>query len=326
MVNVSYVVKKVLTSKPQNTPKSLAGNTSVRKAELVLLGTKGGPSLRRPGDSSLPTASHLSFPNRSIIIDCGIGVTASMVASGHALNDLTDVFITHYHSDHVLELGGLLHTAWTAGLSRQVEVYGPPGLDIIWDRFCDMIEFDINLRIRDEGRIPLHELVSINVYDADSSVSEMILNELDADLRGGLRVQALRNCHPPVHDSFALRFDAGQKSVTFSGDTTYLPALADFATDTDILVHEAMLAKGVDHVLSETETANDRLKQHLLASHSFAEDAGKIAAAANCGHLVLHHLIPPERDICSDEDWLTTVRSSFHGPCSIGYGGMKLLF
>ena len=310
---------------PKNTPEVM-GNSSTGMAELVLLGTKGGPALRQFGVSFLPTASHLSFPGRSIIIDCGLGVTSSLVASGHALNDLTDVFITHYHSDHVLELGGLLHTAWTAGLSHPVAVYGPPGLDIIWDRFCDMMAFDIDIRIRDEGRIPLHELVIINVYDTQTSTPMVILDELDINFKGGFRVQALRNHHPPVHDSFALRFDAGQKSVTFSGDTTYLPALADFAKDTDILVHEAMLAKGVDYVLSKTKTENDRLKQHLLASHSFAEDAGKIATAANCGHLVLHHLIPPERDICSDEDWLTKVRGSFHGPCSVGYDGMRLLF
>ena len=309
----------------KNIPQVPSGNAPAGKAELVLLGTKGGPALRHPGVSFLPTASHLSLPGRSIIIDCGLGVTASMVASGHALDDLTDVFITHHHSDHVLELGGLLHTAWTAGLSHPVTVYGPPGLDVIWDRFCDMMAFDINIRIRDEGRIPLHDLVKINVYDAQTSAPIVILDESDIDLDGGLRVQALRNCHPPVYDSFALRFDVGQKSVTFSGDTTYLRALADFAKDTDILVHEAMLAKGVDYVLSKTKTDNDRLKKHLLASHSFAEDAGKIAAAANCGHLVLHHLIPPERDICSDQDWQIKVRSSFHGPCSVGYDGMKLL-
>ncbi len=311
---------------PKNIPQVPSGNTSAGMAELVLLGTKGGPALRHPGVSFLPTASHLSLPGRSIIIDCGIGVTQSMVISGHAVKDLTEVFITHYHSDHVLELGALLHTAWTSGLSHPVEVYGPSGLDVIWDRFCDMMAFDINMRVIDEGRIPLQELVKINVYDAQTSVPIIVLDELEADLKSGLRVQALRNCHPPVHDSFALRFNVGQKSITFSGDTAYLPALADFAKDTDILVHEAMLAKGVDYVLSKTKTDNDRLKKHLLASHSFAEDAGKIAAAANCGHLVLHHLIPPERDICSDEDWQTKVRSSFHGPCSVGYDGMKLLF
>ncbi len=312
-----------------------SGSTSAGMAELVLLGTKGGPALRHPGASFLPTASHLAFPGRSIIIDCGIGVTASMVASGHALTDLTDVFITHYHSDHVLELGGLLHTAWTAGLAHTVEVYGPRGLDIIWDRFCDMMAFDIEIRIRDEGRVALRDLVKINIYEAQTNGPITILDEPDINFSrvnastiegSGFRVQALRNQHPPVHESFALRFDAGQKSVTFSGDTAFLPALANFAKDSDILVHEAMLAKGVDYVLSKTKTGDDRLRQHLLSSHSLAQDAGKIAAAANCKHLLLNHLIPPERDICCDNDWQAEVCKNFKGRCSIGYDGMKLLF
>ena len=77
-------------------------------AKLVLLGTKGGPSLRGDGASFLPTSSHLAIAGRSIIIDCGLGVTASMVKAGYPLTGLTNIFITHCHSDHVLEFGALL--------------------------------------------------------------------------------------------------------------------------------------------------------------------------------------------------------------------------
>lgn len=97
-----------------------------KMAKLVLLGTKGGPSLRGDGASFLPTSSHLAIAGRSIIIDCGLGVTASMVKAGYPLTGLTDIFITHCHSDHVLEFGALLHTAWTAGLDRPVSVFGRP--------------------------------------------------------------------------------------------------------------------------------------------------------------------------------------------------------
>ena len=123
-----------------------------------------------------------------------------MVASGYALDDLTDVFITHHHSDHVLELGGLLHTAWTAGLSHPVTVYGPPGLDVIWDRFCDMMAFDINIRIRDEGRIPLHDLININVYDAQTSVPIVILDLSDSQT---LEVAIVENIQRDVNIALA---------------------------------------------------------------------------------------------------------------------------
>ena len=44
-----------------------------------------------------------------------------------SLKTLDLIFVTHLHSDHVLELGALVHTAWTAGLSTPVRVFGPAG-------------------------------------------------------------------------------------------------------------------------------------------------------------------------------------------------------
>jgi ribonuclease BN (tRNA processing enzyme) len=289
-------------------------------AKLVLLGTKGGPSLRGEGASFLPTSSHLAIAGRSIIIDCGLGVTASMVKAGYSLTGLTDIFITHCHSDHILEFGALLHTAWTAGLNRPVSVFGPPEIATIWRQFCEMMRFDITIRMADEGRVPFAAIAQINIIDAKTPDPIRLVDE------NGLTVSAMRNEHPPVVDSYALRFDADVKSVTFSGDTRYLPSLAVFAKNTDVLVHEAMLAKGLDYVLAKTKTGDDRLKNHLLAAHSFAEQAGQIAASADVGRLVLNHLIPPERDICSDADWQAETRRNFNGPCLVGRDGMVIEF
>ena len=289
-------------------------------AKLVLLGTKGGPSLRAEGASFLPTSSHLAMAGRSIIIDCGLGVTASMVKAGYPLTGLTDIFVTHCHSDHVLEFGALLHTAWTAGLDRPVSVFGPPEIATIWRQFCEMMRFDITIRMADEGRMPFAALAQINIIDAKTPDPIRLVDD------GDLTVSALRNDHPPVVDSYALRFDADGKSITFSGDTRYLPSLAGFAKNSDVLVHEAMLEKGLDHVLAKTKTGDDRLRNHLFAAHSFAEQAGQIAAAANAGHLVLNHLIPPERDICNDADWQAETGRSFDGRCSVGHDGMAIEF
>ncbi len=241
-----------------------------------------------------------------------------MVKAGYPLTGLTDIFITHCHSDHVLEFGALLHTAWTAGLDRPVLVFGPPEIAAIWRQFCEMMRFDITIRIADEGRVPFAKMAQITIVDAKTPDPIRLVDEND------LTVSAMRNDHPPVVDSYALRFDSGGKSITFSGDTRYLPSLAGFAKNSDILVHEAMLAKGLDHVLAKTRTNDDRLKNHLLAAHSFAEQAGKIATAANVRHLVLNHLIPPERDICNDADWQAEVVRSYDGRCSVGHDGMTI--
>ena len=48
------------------------------------------------------------------------------------------------------------------------------------------------------------------------------------------------------------------------------------------------------------------------------------ATAANVGHLVLNHLIPPERDICNDADWQAEAVRSYDGRCSVGHDGMAI--
>ena len=275
---------------------------------LVLLGSKGGPALRPGGP--WPSSSLLEIGGRTIVVDCGLGVTRGLVDAGISLKALDLVFITHLHSDHVLELGPLLHTAWTAGLATPVTVFGPPGTGHYWRRFCQAMEFDIEIRIVDEGRPDIRELVSIDEF-GEGQVLE----------QGGLKVTALRVDHPPVTDCFALRFDHGGKSVVFSADTAFFPPLADFAKGADILVHEAMLEDGIERLVARTGNGA-RLKEHLLASHSFAEEAGRIASDAGVKRLVLNHLIPADDPEIGEADWSAAVRKTWAGDLTIARDGL----
>ena len=131
---------------------------------LVTLGTKGGPSIRARG--AMPTASLLELDGHRMVIDCGLGVTCGLVQAGVALRDLATVFITHLHSDHVLELGPLIHTAWCGGLASPVDIHGPPGTLGYWRGFMASMAYDIHLRVVDDGRVPLDALVRVHEADA----------------------------------------------------------------------------------------------------------------------------------------------------------------
>ncbi|WP_292681193.1 MBL fold metallo-hydrolase [Mesorhizobium sp.] len=275
---------------------------------LVLLGSKGGPALRPGGP--WPSSSLLQIGGRSIVVDCGLGVTRGLVDAGISLKALDLIFITHLHSDHVLELGPLIHTAWTAGLATPVGVFGPPGTIHYWRRFCQAMEFDIEIRIVDEGRPDIRDLVSISEFDEGQVLEQ-----------GGLTVSALRVEHPPVTDCFALRFEHGGKSVVFSADTAFFPPLADFAQSADILVHEAMLEEGIERLVARTGNGA-RLKGHLLASHSFAEEAGIIASDAGVKRLVLNHLIPADDAKIGEADWTDAVRKTWAGDLTIARDGL----
>lgn len=281
-------------------------------ANLVTLGSKGGPAIRPGGPS--PTSSLLRLGGRAIVVDCGLGVSRGLVEAGMSLKELDLVFVTHLHSDHVLELGGLLHTAWTTGLDHEVHVFGPPGTGHYWSRFGQAMEFDIEIRIADEGRPDIREVVRIEEFSEGPVFEE-----------NGLRVSALRVDHPPVTDCFALRFDHAGGSVVFSADTAFFPPLADFARDADVLVHEAMLAEGVDRLVARTGNGA-RLKEHLLASHSFAAEAGRIAADAGVGRLVLNHLIPADDPAITPAHWEEAVRETWVGPLTIARDGLLVEF
>ncbi|MEI9404959.1 MBL fold metallo-hydrolase [Mesorhizobium argentiipisi] len=275
---------------------------------LVLLGSKGGPALRPGGP--WPTASLLEFGGRTIVVDCGLGVTRGLVDAGISLKALDLTFITHLHSDHVLELGSLIHTAWTAGLATPVTVFGPPGTGHYWQRFCQAMEFDIEIRIVDEGRPDIRDLITVEEFGEGSVLDER-----------GLTVTALRVDHPPVTDCFALRVENGGRSVVFSADTAFFPPLAGFAKGADILVHEAMLAEGVERLVARTGNGA-RLREHLLASHSFADEAGRIASDAGVKRLVLNHLIPADDPAIGEADWIDAVRKTWSGDLTIARDGL----
>lgn len=277
---------------------------------LVILGSKGGPAIRPGGPS--PTASLLVAQGLNIVVDCGLGVSRELVEAGVALPDIDMVFITHLHSDHVLELGPLLHTAWTAGLKKKVAVYGPAGTCDVWRHFCRSLAYDIETRIADEGRPPLETLIEINEF-----------SEGDVTARDGVTVTALRVDHPPVTECFALKFAFGGRTIVFSADTAFFPPLADFSRDTDILVHEAMHPDGVERLVKKTPNGA-RLRDHLLASHTMAADVGRIAAMAGVGQLVLNHLVPADDPLITAADYEREVRTTWDGHLTIGRDGLAI--
>lgn len=278
---------------------------------VALIGTKGGPAIRPC--STMPTSSLLCLNGQKIIIDCGLGVSRGLIDQNMQLRDIKLIFITHMHSDHYLELGPLLHTAWTAGLKSEVIIYGPKGIDDYWDAFLVSMKADIDLRIADEGRPDLRALVSFKELDATTFT-----------LPNGIEVAALRNEHPPLIDTFALSFKFENYKVTFSGDTAYFEPLIEFAKGSDLLIHEAMLEEALKPLMERIGNADDRLMKHLLRSHTLASDAAKLATKAEVKALALHHLIPSDDPDFTVEHWENSVKPNWNGKFHLGTDGMRI--
>ena len=276
---------------------------------LALLGVKGGPAIR-PG-SNMPTSMLLRLAGKTILVDAGLGVCRGICDQGVALTDIDLIVITHLHSDHYLELGPYFHTAWTAGLNRSIPVIGPKGLDTYWSGFQDSMRFDIDLRIRDEGRCDFDRLANIQTIE-------------DKMVFGDITLHAMRNVHPPITETFALRFEADGKSVVLSGDTAYMPEMATFAKGADLLVHEAMLREGVEALCARMTNGDERLRTHIMRSHTDAADVGRIARDAGVKQLALNHMVPDGDPDFTDQHWETAIRQHWDGPFFLGKDGMKI--
>ena len=199
---------------------------------LVFLGTRGGPAIRT-GFTPAPSSSLLVYDNVAHVIDTGYGVSFKLAEAKFPLPAVRHVFITHHHSDHNAEFGLLLYNCWATGLNHPIDAYGPAGIKQLANGFWDAYKFDIETRMADEGRPDLRKLVNVHEYSEGPVMSA-----------GAVKVTALRNQHPPINDSFALKFEMASKTIVFSGDTAYFPPLAAFAKGADILVHEVMYAPG----------------------------------------------------------------------------------
>ncbi len=278
---------------------------------LILLGTKGGPRVGATGRSNPSTL----ILNNDVpyVIDCGYGTSRQLLAAGVPLNRLRYIFITHHHSDHNLEYGTLFYNAWVTGLPTRIDAYGPAGLEKMTQDFFSYMKLDIDVRIEDEGRPDPRRMI----FAHDINKPGMVLQNED------VKVSAVLVRHPLVKQAYAYRFDAKDRSVVISGDTTYAPELADFAKGADVLIHEVIYPPAIEALVRRLPNAT-RLREHLLASHTVPEDVGKIAAQAGVRTLVLTHFVPGDDPSITDEQWAVGVRKHFTGRIIVGKDLMEI--
>jgi len=277
---------------------------------LILLGTQGGPFIR--SYKQIPSANLIVYNNIPFIIDTGYGTTFKLKESGINLSTLKYIFITHLHSDHYLDLGPLLYNAWVAGLAEQVNVYAPVGIKALLDGYWESNRFDIETRIKDEGRPDIRKLVQ-----AHEVVEGVLIKNTDFE------ISALKNIHPPIEHSYAFRFVLGESVVVFSGDTAYCAALEKFAENATYLVHEVMYPPAVDEIAKRRPNAT-RLVASIKSHHTAAEDVGRIAHLAKVKTLVLNHFVPADDKSLTDQLWIDTVSKAFSGKVIIGKDLLQL--
>ncbi|MEV3860189.1 MBL fold metallo-hydrolase [Streptomyces sp. NPDC050095] len=298
------------------------------RTELVLLGTCGGPV---PMTGRTGIASALVVDGHAYVVDCGPGAFGQYAKAGLTADQLTAVFVTHLHSDHLADLYALLWLRFGGyqPFTHPVHVYGPgpagalpavapqgrtvatvhpaqptPGLADLLEHQIAATAYDINVRMRSEGWPDIRSLVrahditppATGAGPTTAMAPPMEPFEVMRDDR--VRVTAILVDHPPVFPSYAFRFDTADGSVVFSGDTAPTGNLERLARGADILVHEAM-----DLAVLEAAGLSPAQLQHMRTGHTDVTELGPIADRAGCATLVLSHLVPGGTDLVPDSTW-----------------------
>ncbi|MBI3433817.1 MAG: MBL fold metallo-hydrolase [Proteobacteria bacterium] len=280
-------------------------------AKLTLLGTSGGP---RVGKLRANACELIVAHGKTYVIDCGYGVTRQLIAADIDPAQVGFVLLSNCQGEHVVELGPLLYNSWMASRGTPVHVYGPPPLRRMLRAYFQSLAQDIALRVDEEGRPDITQLVKVHEFDRSGTV-------LQDD---GLKISAVKVRHPPVLSSFAYRFETRTRAVVLSGATRYSPELAAFARGADVLAHEVMHVAALDRMLARVRNAPG-LRKRLMAGHTNIADVGRAAAEAEVRTLVLTRFIPGDDQTLTEDMWIADIKKSgFNGRVLVGRDLMSI--
>lgn len=296
-----------------------------KQTRVITLGTGGGPGWVM-GNDRAGIATAVAVGDRTYLVDAGSGVGRQLTDAGIGLQTLRGVFITHLHSDHVVDLPSLL----IFGLMRinlaatAIPIIGPgprgclpwegeperlipdspedpvPGVQGLVEHLLHAYATDINDRRFDAKRPSPWELFAAQEivipeeigFQANSNpcpeMKPLVVFEDDA-----VRVTAILVKHPPLAPAYAYRFDTDQGSVVVSGDTAPTPNTVRLAQGADILLHEALDMEWAERTYAASDSASAQaILAHHRAAHTSPSQAVEIAEQASVGTLGLHHLVP----------------------------------
>ena len=281
---------------------SLAGPAYSQNLKVTLLGTGyPRPVIERFGPSILIEAG-----KEKLLFDCGRGVTQRLYQLKVPFGEVTALFLTHLHSDHIVGIPDVYLTGWLLGRTTPLRVWGPAGTAEMMSHLEQAYQFDIHTRRDVDEKLPRQGAVVV-AKDIEQGVVYQ---------NNDLRVTAFAVDHFPVKPAFGYRVDYAGHSVVLSGDTRYSENLIRFSQGADILIHEV--------IDPEAYLAGDRLfspemKQKVIAHHTNPEQAGTIFNKVKPKLAVYSHIVPFDAP-----DLVAHTRKTYPGPLEVGEDLMSI--
>lgn len=182
--------------------------------KVTVIGYWGG----FPGANEATSGYLFQHDGFNLLVDCGSGVM-SKLQNYLPVEDLDAVILSHYHHDHIADIGVLQYGRMIArALGKKVK------------------ELPIMGHKLDQGQFSKLSYKNITTgagYD-----------HITGSQAGPFSISFLKTKHPV--DCFAMRIEAGGSTVVFTADSSYQDSFIDFSRDADLLICECNLYSGMD--------------------------------------------------------------------------------
>ncbi len=270
--------------------------------QITFLGTSSGVPTRSRNVSSVA----LRLPQRAELwlFDCGEGTQHQLLRSDLKISQLSRIFVTHMHGDHIFGLMGLLASCGLAGNIQRVDIYGPPGLNEYLQaasRYSHThFSYPIKVHTVTPGLIYEDEEFSVTCGALHHRITAFGYRIAEKDRPGRFDIEKAQRLQIPPGRIYGqlkrgevVTLDDGRvihgadlcgpteigRKIAYCTDTVYCEGAVKLAQDADVLIHEATFAH------QDADMAFQRL-------HSTSTMAAQTALAAQAHRLIITHFSP----------------------------------
>ena len=262
-----------------------------------------GSSSALPTDTRMLSSQLLTTASHHFLFDCGEGTQFQLRRFGAPISKIDAVFISHLHGDHVFGLFGLLSTYGMYKREKPLKIYGQKGIRELVETVLSIVKTRINfpmeiMELNPNSFQEIFEDEELQVFSLPLKHSVDTTGFYVLEKFGKLNIKKEFVKNHEIAYSWFPRIKNGEdyideqgnvfknseitnipskpKSYAYVSDTAFLPQIANYFQEVDLLYHEATFA-------------NEHQEEAKIKLHTTAQEAAKVALLAKAKKMVIGH-------------------------------------
>lgn len=212
----------------------------------------------------LQTCFHVATAETTFLIDCGATALIGLKKEGLDPQGIDAIFISHLHGDHFSGLVWfILHALHVEKRERPLVIVGPRGIEARYRTTTEAL-FPGSLDKPLGFDLQFYEHIESSAFDwRDVSCSVAPVS------------------HPSGAPSYGLRFEAGGKTLSFSGDTEWVDELLQLSDGADVHINECFAFEGTPRYHTSWSVLSENLPRFTARRIVLTHMSGAMLAASD---------------------------------------------